>query len=107
MQSPLRRDVVNNDYKSAFIALSKRIKKHRMTIRLEEFSVTDNDLTVGDNNNEYGKSATLNYTYRYSKPVFLSLEYNWLNSYRPARMYTEQAIDLTERQWQLATRYFF
>ena len=107
MQSPFRTDVVNNDYKSAFIALSKRIKKHRMTIRLEEFSVTDNDLTIGDNNEEYGKSATLNYTYRLSKPVFLSLEYNWLDSHRPSRMYTEQAIDLTERQWQLAARYFF
>ncbi|WP_241238800.1 hypothetical protein [Colwellia sp. Arc7-635] len=107
MQSPARVDVVNNDFKSGFVALSKRIKKHRMTIRLEEFSITDNDLTVGDNNNEYGKSATLNYTYRFSKPLFLSVEYNWIDSNRAARMYTNQAIDLTERQWQLAARYFF
>lgn len=107
MQSPLKMDVVNNDYASGYLALSKRIKKHRATIRLEEFSVTDNDQTVGDNNNEYGKSATINYTYRYSKPWLLSVEYNWINSQRMARMYLNQPANLVERQWQVAARYFF
>jgi hypothetical protein len=107
MQSPARMDVVNNDYTSGYVALSKRINKHRVTLRLEEFSITDNDKTFGDDNNEYGKSATANYTYRYSKPWLLSLEYNWINSNRAARMYTYQPINLIERQWQLAGRYFF
>lgn len=107
MQSPARRDVVNNDYASGYVAVSKRIKKHRVTLRLEEFSITDNDQTVGDNNNEYGKSATANYTYRYSKPWLLSVEYNWINSHRPARMYTNQPANVVERQWQFAARYFF
>lgn len=107
MQSPLRMDVVNNDYASGYLAVSKRIKKHRFTLRLEEFSVNDNDKTVGDNNNEYGKSATSNYTYRYSKPLLLSVEYNWINSQRSARMYVGKPVQLVERQWQLAARYFF
>ncbi len=107
MQSPVKMDVVNNDYTSGYVALSKRINKHRVTLRLEEFSITDNDNTFGDNNNEYGKSATLNYTYRYSKPWLLSLEYNWINSVRAARMYINQPYNLVERQWQLAGRYFF
>ena len=107
MQSPMRMDVVNNDYASGYIAVSKRINKHRATLRLEEFSVTDNDQTIGDNNNEYGKSATINYTYRYSKPWLLSVEYNWINSQRQARMYVGQPVKLIERQWQLAARYFF
>lgn len=107
MQSPAKMDVVNNNYASGYVALSKRINKHRATLRLEEFSVTDNDQTIGDNNNEYGKSATANYTYRYSKPLLLSVEYNWINSHRPARMYTQQNVNLVERQWQLAARYFF
>lgn len=107
MQSPMRMDVVNNDYASGYIAVSKRMNKHRATLRLEEFSVTDNDQTIGDNNNEYGKSATINYTYRYSKPWLLSVEYNWINSQRQARMYVGQPVKLLERQWQLAARYFF
>ena len=107
MQSPKKQDVVNNDYQSAFVSLTKRRKKHSYTLRLEEFSVTDNDSTVGDNNAEYGKAATFNYTYRYSKPWFLSFEYNWIKSDRPSRAYQNQAVDLTEQQYQLAARYFF
>lgn len=107
MQSPNRVDVVNNDYQSAFVSVTKKRKKSRYTLRLEEFSVTDNDSTAGDNNNEYGKAATFNYTYRYSKPWFLSFEYNWIKSNRPSRAYQNQAVDLTEQQVQLAARYFF
>jgi hypothetical protein len=107
MQSEERKDIVNNDYSSGFITISKRIQKHRMTVRLEEFSVTDNDNTLGDNNNEYGKSATFNYTFRYNKPWFLSVEYNWINSDRPSRSYVNQAVNLTERQIQLAARYYY
>jgi len=107
MQSPQKMDAVNNDYASGYVALSKRIRRHRVTLRLEEFSITDNDQTIGDNNNEYGKSLTTNYTYRYSKPWLFSIEYNWVNSSRPARMYTKQRISLVERQWQIAARYFF
>lgn len=107
MQSGAKVGIVNNDYKSAYIALTKRVNKHRVTARIEEFSVTDNDDTRGDNNNEYGQAATVNYTYRYSKPWFISIEYNWVDSRRPSRMYSNEALNLTERQWQLSSRYFF
>ena len=107
MQSSKREDVVNNDFQSGFVSLTKRQKKHSYTLRLEEFSVTDNDRTKGDNNTEYGKAATVNYTYRLSKPWFLSAEYNWIQSDRPSRMYSAQEAKLIERQIQFAARYFF
>lgn len=107
MQAPTRFDVVNNDFQSGFVSLTKRFKQHKYTLRLEEFSVTDNDSTIGDNNNEYGKAATFNYTYRYSKPLFLSFEYNWIRSNRPSRTYLNLDENLTEQQLQLAARYFF
>jgi hypothetical protein len=107
MQSTSRVDVVNNDYTAAYLALSKKIKKHRLTVRLEEFSVTDNDQTLGDDNSEYGQSATANYTYRFNKPWLLSLEYNVINSERPSRSYTNMPVELTEHQWQASARYFF
>jgi len=118
MQSHLREDVVNNDYANAFVSLTYRWqtlpwgeklanKKHKSTIRLEDFSVTDNDNTWGDNNNENGQALTLNHSYRISKQWFLSAEFNLTDSHRPARGYTGQAIDLIEKQWQLAARYFF
>ncbi len=107
MQAPDKSDVVNNDYQSSFVSVTKRLKRHSYTLRLEEFSVTDNDTTVGDNNTEYGKAATFNYTYRYSKPLFLSFEHNWIKSNRPSRAYQNQSVELTEQQFQLAARYFF
>ncbi|MBN3561341.1 hypothetical protein [Aliamphritea spongicola] len=101
------RPVVDNDYRSAFLMLSKRVGKHRFTGRIEEFSVTDKDQTAGDNNDEYGTAATLNYTYRYSKPLFLSVEHTWINSDRPGRVYAGEPADREERQLLLAVRYFF
>jgi len=113
MQSHLREDVVNNDYASAFVSLTYKWhdilgnKKHRSTVRLEDFSVTDNDDTWGDNNNEDGQALTINHSYRLNKNWFLSAEFNYIDSHRPARYYTHNSIDLVEKQLQLAARYFF
>jgi hypothetical protein len=113
MQSAPGEDVVNNDYDSAFISLTynwqKLIgnKKHKSTIRIENFSVKDNDNIWGDNNNEDGHSLTFNHNYRLAKQWFLSAELNYIDSHRPAREYTNQSINLVEKQLQLAARYFF
>lgn len=113
MQSPDKVDVVNNDYASAFVAFHYNWqsivgnKKHKSTFRIEDFSVTDNDETWGDNNNEQGQALTVNHSYRLSKQWFLSGEFTVIDSYRPARMYTGHMIDLIEKQWQLAARYLF
>lgn len=107
MQAPWRQDVVNNDYRSAYLALGWSMKPHRVTARVEEFSVTDNDSTAGDNNDEYGKAFTLAYRYQLQKNWFLLSEFNWINSSRWARVYEGASPDLIERQVQFASRYYF
>ena len=107
MQMPSGEDVVNNRYSSAFVALSKQLKKHQFSVRVEEFSVTDRDKQLADNNDEYGRAATVNYTYRLAKPWFLSAEYTVIESNRPSRQYLSQPAKLTEQQLQFAARYFF
>lgn len=113
MQSHLRQDVVNNDYANAFVSLTYKWhqimdnKKHKSTIRIEEFSITDNDNTLGDNNNENGQAVTLNHSYRLTKHWFLSAEFNRLNTHRSARQYQFKSDDFVEKQVQLAARYFF
>ncbi|OUS39534.1 hypothetical protein A9R01_01215 ['Osedax' symbiont bacterium Rs2_46_30_T18] len=107
MQMPSGEDVVNNSYSSAFVALSKQLDKHKFSVRVEEFSVTDRDQQVRDNNDEYGRAATVNYTYRLTKPWFLSAEYSVIKSNRPSREYLSQPAKLTEQQLQFAARYFF
>ncbi|TRX57440.1 hypothetical protein [Thalassomonas sp. M1454] len=107
MTSPWGMPVVDNDFQSGFALLTHKHKSHRYTARIEEFSVTDNDLTPDDDNNEYGKSITLSYQYRFNRNIFLQAEYNWLNSDRPARAYSNQDISLTEQQYQLAAKYYW
>jgi len=113
MQSPDQVDVVNNDYANGYIALSynwrsiSKNKKHKTTLRVEDFSVTDNDNTWGDNNNENGQGLTLNHNYRLTKQWFLAAEASVISSERPARYYQHHSVALTERQWQLSARYFF
>lgn len=113
MQNTSREDVVNNSFQSGFIALSYRWlsvlgnKKHKSTVRFEQFSVDDHDNTVGDDNNEDGIALTLNHTYRVNKNWFAAAEINVIDSTRHARVYENQAIDLVEKQLQLSARYFF
>lgn len=107
MQSHHREDVVNNDYRSAYLTLSWRHKNHRVSGRLEEFQVWDNDPTTGDNNTEYGTSQTLSYRYRISKQWFMLTEYNRINSRRPARMYIGEQPEQLEQQLQFGLRYYF
>ncbi|WP_445776352.1 hypothetical protein [Shewanella sp.] len=99
--------VVDNDFHSGYIMLNKRWSQHRVSVRIEDFSVTDNDDTPEDNNNEDGQSMTLAYQYQLDRPWFIQLEYNVIDSTRPARRYLNLPIDLIEQQWQLSSRYFF
>jgi len=116
MQNKERLDIVNNTYNSAFVALTlkwggrfigSKDSKHKTTIRIENFNVTDRDNTWGDNNNEDGEAITLSHSYRLNKYWFLSAEFIHVDSERPARYYAHQPINLVEKQLQIAARYFF
>ncbi|GIU47717.1 hypothetical protein [Shewanella sp. KT0246] len=107
MQSPDGIDVVNNDYQAAFILISKRWDKHRVSVRAEDFEVSDNDATLDDNNNEQGNALTLSYQYRLQKSWFIQAEYNRIDSTRDAKVEQGLPQELLEQQWQLATRWYF
>ncbi|WP_133405549.1 hypothetical protein [Parashewanella tropica] len=107
MMDPKGFDAVNNDYQSANLLLSRRWNQHTLSGRIEHFSVTDNDKVAVDNNNESGRSLTLSYRYRIQRGWFIHTEFNWIDSERQARTSIGLPKHLIERQWQLATRYFF
>ncbi|MEC4724704.1 hypothetical protein HWQ46_03975 [Shewanella sp. D64] len=107
MHSPSGSKVVDNGYESGFILLSHRWQRHRVSFRFEHFNVTDNDLTLDDDNREQGKAVTLSYGYQLRKGWFLQAEYNRIDSTRPARQAQGYDKDLIEEQWQLASRYYF
>lgn len=107
MQSPLRQDVVNNQFSSAFLLLSKRWQQHRLSGRVENFSVTDKDNTYQDNNAESGHSLTLSYVYRLNRHWFVHTEYSRINSKRFSRTYHHQSEKLHESLLQFAVKRFF
>lgn len=107
MQSPYGDKVVENDFNSGFVMIRYLQNNNQYALRLEEFEVKDYDSTVGDNNNEYGKSITLSYRYKLNKRSFIHTEYNWIDSSRPSRWYLKQDINLIEYQYQLAFRHYF
>ncbi|WP_259394914.1 hypothetical protein [Shewanella sp. SR44-3] len=107
MMSPTGINVVDNHFHSGFVLLSKKINLHRLSLRFEDFSVTDKDLTPGDNNSEQGQALTVSYQYQLSRPWFVHFEYNRIDSERMARVYQGASLQFVEQQWQLASRYFF
>lgn len=107
MTSPWGMPVVDNDYQTGYLTMVYKHKQQKISVRLEEFSVTDNDTTPDDDNNEYGKSATLSYQYRFSKGLYLQTELNWLDTNRPAREYASQPVNLIERQIQVSAKYYW
>lgn len=107
MQSEERVNLVDNDYQSAYLSLGWKKGKHRINTRIEEFSVTDNDMTRGDSNGEHGQAVTLSHRYRIHRQWFLLSEYNWVNSTRKARIYENRPLKRIERQIQFGLRYYF
>ncbi|MCL1079185.1 hypothetical protein D5R81_14295 [Parashewanella spongiae] len=107
MEAPTGEDAVNIKYSSFNVLLSRRWNTHRFSVRFEDFSVSDRDLTPEDNNNETGNSYTVSYRYQINKGWFIHTEFNFIDSNRPAHEYINAEQNLIERQWQLSSRYFF
>ena len=107
MTSPWGHPVVENDYRNGFVMLSKKVNQHRYSMRIEEFSVTDNDEMPDDDNNEYGKAATLSYQYRFSKNWFIQAEGSIVKSDRASREYSADDTELTETLTQVAAKYYW
>jgi len=101
------RDLVFNDFHSAFVLLSKSRGRHRWSGRVEEFAVIDRDTMPTDLNQEYGKAATLSYRYRMGTHWFTQGEYSWIQSTRAARRVAGYAEKLREEQLQVSVQYIF
>ena len=86
---------------------SKKWNDHRLSARIESFSVSDKDNTIGDDNNESGDALTINYQYQLNKHTFIHTELTHIDSHRPSRIYHSQPAKLRESQLQVSLRYFF
>jgi hypothetical protein len=66
--------VVDVEYDSYFLMLTKVFDGHRLSARYDNFDITQNDNTREDNNPENGFAWTASYQYSFSVKVALATE---------------------------------
>ncbi len=94
--------VVDVEYDSKFLLLTRKMDKHRISLRYDNFEVTQNDQTPEDNNPEDGIVWTASYRYEYSDRVSLAAEWLSIKTHHCAWVYYGVAPTATEKQLQLS-----
>ncbi|MEM6987047.1 MAG: hypothetical protein AAF499_10955 [Pseudomonadota bacterium] len=97
--------VIDNDFESYYLLLSRRMGKHRLTMRYDRFRVDDVDVITADDNNEKGNAWTLSYRYPLSKRLLASTEWTRVETTRPNFAFNGFATRQIERQFEIRLRY--
>lgn len=98
---------VDTEFDSQFILLTRRIDKHRLSVRYDRFEVTQNDSTPEDNNPENGHAWTAGYRYQFSDKVGLAGEWLSIKTHHCGWVYYGIDPTKTERQLQLTVKLSF
>lgn len=96
---------LDNDFDAAFMLLTRRVGRHRLSVRRDWFRVDDTDSSPTDPNDEKGRGWTLSYQYSLNDTWRFGLEWLEVDSSRPARMFEQEDVDATERGWFLVLRW--
>jgi hypothetical protein len=98
---------VDVGFESYFLLLTRSWDRHRVSLRFDDFSATDNDPTPGDSNDESGHGWTLGYQVQLTDIATLGAEYLSITTERPAFGYFQLDQDVTEEQVQLTMQLRF
>ena len=93
---------VDTEYDSKYLLLTKVLDKHRLSLRYDNFEVTQNDDTDEDNNPENGHAWTIAYRYSHSDNVSLAAEWLSIKTHHCGWEYYDLNPTLTETQLQLS-----
>ena len=93
--------VVDVEYDSYFILLTRSFGKHRVSARYDNFDITQNDEIPVDSNPESGLAWTANYQYRFSGNFSLAAEWLSIKTHRFAFTYYGLDATVTETQFQV------
>ena len=97
--------VVDNDFESYYVLLSKKVDKHRFSARFEQFRVEDIDVIAADNNNESGNAWTLSHRFHISDSFSVYTEWTNIETSRPGWAYNGFNTSKVEQQFQIGLRY--
>jgi len=99
--------LVDTEFDSLFVLLTRRFDKHRISARYDNFEVTQNDSTPEDNNPENGHTWTLAYRYNATENVRLAAEWLSIKTHHCGWAYYGIGPTHTEQQLQLSLRFQF
>ena len=98
---------VDNEFRSSYVLLTRKFERHRLTVRYDDFQVTEADVTPLDENRETGHAWTVAYRFNPTERVALAAEWLEIRSIRPAWLYFGLSEARTEKQFQLALQLRF
>ena len=98
---------VDNEFRSSYVLLTRKFDRHRLTVRYDDFEVTEDDTTPLDENRETGHAWTLAYRFDATEQVALAGEWLEIRTIRPAWQYFGLSEARTEKQFQLALKLRF
>ena len=99
--------LVDTEFDSKFLMLTRAFDRHRLSFRYDIFDVTQNDDTDEDNNTEDGYAWTLAYFYELSNKVSFGAESMSIKTHRCGWEYYDIDETRTETQLQLSVRLRF
>ena len=96
--------VVDTEFDSEFILLTRAFDRSRFAIRYDHFEMTQNDQTPEENNPEKGHAWTFSYQFGLSKRASITAEWLSIKTHRCAFLYYGLPETVTETQLQLTLK---
>lgn len=96
--------VVDTEFDSEFILLTRAFNRNRFAIRYDHFEMTQNDQTPEENNPEKGHAWTFSYQFGLSKRASITAEWLSIKTHRCAFVYYGLPETVTETQLQLTLK---
>jgi hypothetical protein len=79
--------IVDNEFDASYMMLTRLQDRHRISVRYDDFRVSENDFLPLDDNSESGHALSLAYMFDYSPTLQFGIEWLSIDSERPARAY--------------------
>jgi len=99
--------VVDVEYESSFMLVTKSHGRNRWSVRYDHFEVTENDDIPLDENRERGFAWTLAWRFSVTDHADLAAEWLRVRTNRPAWAYNDLSTSATEAQLQVSLRLRF
>jgi hypothetical protein len=99
--------MVDTEFDSKFVMLTRTFGKHRLSLRYDNFDITQNDDTDEDNNPEDGLVWTAAYQHDYSDRMSFAAEWLSIKTHHCGWVYYGLDPTATEKQLQLSVRFKF